>query len=182
MCAMAFQMTSLAIVYFYLGADQRKHRSSASLAFVRGIHRWPMNSLHKGPVTRKMFPFDDVIINIPGCTYPCIFGFHPGMCGHSSSSTDIIQIGTGVLTMEKYLIAKYIPYWVNTKGWEIYVNSKVELSASARIIGWYQGTLFTAETRIDDEYLTVSRRFPTHYINKRRGISDNITMYCLPWI
>ena len=39
-----------------------KHRSSASLAFVRGIHRWPVNSPHKGPVTRKMFPFDDVIM------------------------------------------------------------------------------------------------------------------------
>ena len=36
--------------------------NSASLAFVRGIHRWPVNSPHKGPVTRKMFPFDDVII------------------------------------------------------------------------------------------------------------------------
>ena len=31
----------------------RKHQSSASLAFVRGIHRWPVNSPHKGPVTRK---------------------------------------------------------------------------------------------------------------------------------
>ena len=44
------------------GADQRKHQSSASLAFVRGTHRSPVNSPHKGPVTRKMFPFDDVII------------------------------------------------------------------------------------------------------------------------
>ena len=26
------------------------------------IHRWPMNSPHKGPVTRKMFPFDNVIM------------------------------------------------------------------------------------------------------------------------
>ena len=45
-----------------IGADQRKHQSSASLAFVRGIHRRPVNSPHKGPVTRKMFPFDDVIM------------------------------------------------------------------------------------------------------------------------
>ena len=29
---------------------------------VRGIHRSPVNSPHKGPVTRKMFPFDDVIV------------------------------------------------------------------------------------------------------------------------
>ena len=48
---------------FIQGADQRKHQSSASLAFVRGIHRWPVNSSHKGPVTRKMFPFDDVIMS-----------------------------------------------------------------------------------------------------------------------
>ena len=64
MSAMASQITSLTIVYstVYSGADQRKHQSSASLAFVRGIHRWPVNSPHKGPVTWKMFPFDDVIM------------------------------------------------------------------------------------------------------------------------
>ena len=66
MSSMVCQTTSLTIVYstVYLGADQRKHQSSASLAFVRWIHRWPVNSLHKGPVTRKMFPFDDVIMKI----------------------------------------------------------------------------------------------------------------------
>ena len=40
--------------------NQRKHQSFASLAFVTGIQRWPVNSQHKRPVTRKMFPFDDV--------------------------------------------------------------------------------------------------------------------------
>ena len=65
--AMASQITSLAIVYstVYSGADQRKHQSPASLAFVWGIHRWPVNSPHKWPVTRKIFPFDDVIIYHP---------------------------------------------------------------------------------------------------------------------
>ena len=64
MSSMASQITSLAIVYSVVNSDanQRKHQSSASLAFVRGIHRWPMNSPHKWPVTRKMFPFDDVIM------------------------------------------------------------------------------------------------------------------------
>ena len=38
------------------------HQSSASLAFVWGIHRWPLHSPHKWPVTRKMLPFDDVIV------------------------------------------------------------------------------------------------------------------------
>ena len=47
----------------YAGADQRKQQSSASLALVRRIHRWPVDSLHKVPVARKMFPFDDVIMN-----------------------------------------------------------------------------------------------------------------------
>ena len=58
-------ITSLTIVYstVYSGADQRKHQSSASLAFVWGIHQWPVNSPHKWPVTRKMFPFDDVIMH-----------------------------------------------------------------------------------------------------------------------
>ena len=66
MSAIASQITSLTIVYsiFYSDADQRKHQSSASLAFVRGIHRGPVNSPHKWPVTRKMFPFDDVIMRI----------------------------------------------------------------------------------------------------------------------
>ena len=64
MSTMASQITSLTIVYspVYSGGDQRKHQSSAALAFVWGIHRWPVNSPHKGPVTRKMFPFDDVIM------------------------------------------------------------------------------------------------------------------------
>ena len=64
MGAMASQTTSLTIVYsiVYSGADQRKHQSSASLACVRGNHRGPVNSPHKWPVTRKMFPFDDVIM------------------------------------------------------------------------------------------------------------------------
>ena len=65
MSTMLSQITGVSIVCSTVcsGADQRKHQSSASLAFVRGIHRWPMNSPHKGPVTRKIFPFDDVIMN-----------------------------------------------------------------------------------------------------------------------
>ena len=57
-------ITSLTIVYstVYSDADQGKHQSSASLAFVWGIHRGQVNSAHKWPVTRKMFPFDDVIM------------------------------------------------------------------------------------------------------------------------
>ena len=64
MGTMASQITSLTIVYsiVHSGADQRKHQSSASLAFVRGIHRGPVNSPYKWPVTQKMLHLDDVIM------------------------------------------------------------------------------------------------------------------------
>ena len=64
MRAMAYQISSFTIVYsgVYSGVDQREHQSSVSLAFVRGIHRLPVNSPHKRPVTPKMFPFDDIIM------------------------------------------------------------------------------------------------------------------------
>ena len=66
MGAMASPITSLTIVFstVYSGAEQRKHQSSASLDFVRGIHRGPVNSPHKGTVTRKMLPFYDVIMSL----------------------------------------------------------------------------------------------------------------------
>ena len=62
----ASEITGVSIVYWTVcsGADQRKHQSSASLAF---------NSPQKGTVTLKMFPFDDVIMTsiftgvIPEC-------------------------------------------------------------------------------------------------------------------
>ena len=64
MTMLASQITSLTVVYsiVYSGVNQRKHQSSASLVFVREIHRRPVNFPHKWPVTRKMFPFDDVIM------------------------------------------------------------------------------------------------------------------------
>ena len=69
MGTIASQITSLTIVYstVYSDSDQGKHQSSASLAFVRGIHRGPVNSSHKLPVTRKMFLFDDVIMHPSNC-------------------------------------------------------------------------------------------------------------------
>ena len=64
MSTMTSQITSLTIVYstIYPDADQGKHQSSASRAFVWEIHWGPVNAPHKEPVTRKMFPFDDVIM------------------------------------------------------------------------------------------------------------------------
>ena len=66
MSTIASQITSVSVVCLAVcsGADQRKHQSFALLAFVKGIHRSPVKSPHKGPVTRKMFPFDDVIMRL----------------------------------------------------------------------------------------------------------------------
>ena len=66
MSTMTSHITSVSIVYSTIcsGEDERKHQSSASLAFVRGIHRSPVNSPHNGPVTRRMFPFHDVIMSL----------------------------------------------------------------------------------------------------------------------
>ena len=77
MGAIASQITSLTIGYLtvYSDADQRKHQSSASLAFVWGIHRGPVNSPHKWPVTRKMSPFDDVIMS-SGKWWPFYLGLN----------------------------------------------------------------------------------------------------------
>ena len=89
--SIASQITSLTIVYSndYPGSDQRKHQSSASLAFVRGMHRRPVNSPHKGSVTRKMFPFDDVIMS------------YEIMCGPTLSSFDYpVHPVRGPLTLD----------------------------------------------------------------------------------
>ena len=70
MSSMASQITSVSIDCSTAGpgAEQRKHQSSASPAFAWRIHRWPVSSPHKRPVTRKMFPFDDVIVI--SCIWP----------------------------------------------------------------------------------------------------------------
>ena len=64
MSTLAYKITSVSFVYSIVcsGSDQVQYQSSASLAFVRGIQRWPVNSPHKRPVTQKMFPCDDVIM------------------------------------------------------------------------------------------------------------------------
>ena len=100
--AIASQITSLTIFYStdYSGTDQSKHQSSASLAFVWGIHRGPVNSPHKWPVTRKIFPFDDVIMLLALCegihASPVIspheghvMGTYYGVIRHQCCSTEI---------------------------------------------------------------------------------------------
>ena len=127
MGAMASQITSLTIVYstVYSDADQRKHQSSASLAFVWGIHRGPVNSPHNWPVTRKKVPFDDVIMysqqgvthDIKLCMIPaendtnkttkidCLLKliqfYHMILCHHHACMCEwsLLQVGISILSM-----------------------------------------------------------------------------------
>ena len=96
MGAMVSQIPSLTIVYstVYSGVDQIKHQSSTSLDFVWGIHRWPVNSPHKWPVTRKIFPFDDVIMPTPR-----LLIHH-----HTKSSETKMQIETRSWSIEVFVI------------------------------------------------------------------------------
>ena len=78
----------------------KKHQSSASLAFVRGIRRWPVNSPHKRPVTRKMFSIDDVIMESL-ITGPCTKAGSK-MKGSRSRVADKCRLG---LTQAIFLMA-----------------------------------------------------------------------------
>ena len=92
--AMASLITSLTIVYstVYLCADQRKQQSSASLAFVWGIHRWPVNFPHKWPVTRKMFPFDYVIMVWEYLQAGCCLSYTENL-KMSQANVDHVELG-----------------------------------------------------------------------------------------
>ena len=99
MDTIASQITSLTIVYsaLYLGADQSKHQSSASLAFVWRIHRGPVNSPHKWPVTRKMSSFDDVIMNLEnGCVGAALYKFDQIL--QKTYAYDFAVLGFGFIT------------------------------------------------------------------------------------
>ena len=66
MRAMASQITGVTIVYVAFIHAQIKENIKARRywpLFVRWIHRWAINYSHKEPLTRKMFPFDNVIMN-----------------------------------------------------------------------------------------------------------------------
>ena len=125
MGAIASQITSLPIVYstVYSDEDQRKHQSSASLAFVRGIHWGPVNSPHKWPVTRKMFPFDDVIIY--------------SRCQPQA----VLEIYTFEITATFHR-AQYVEWGVFVK------TDEVNLNISARLLSftWPQGTFYSKHT------------------------------------
>ena len=106
MGTMVSQITSRTIIYstVYSGADQWKHQSSASLAFVQRIHRWPVNSPHKWPVTLKLFPSDDVIMCLVSSRYEIGFLL---MAEQGVSQLDLLLQMKHLLPLAKSLLG----YW-----------------------------------------------------------------------
>ena len=133
MSAMASQITSVSVVYstVYSGTDQRNHKSSTSLAFVWGIHRWPVNSPNKTPVIQKLFPFDDIIMSCLHDNlwyYQChqFFLFSAEikssgdqnevwLSGWYSSLTKIVDIRRQIPDIEQKNSCKYPPFCVITE-------------------------------------------------------------------
>ena len=125
---MASQTLSFTIVYstVYSGADQRKHQSPASLAFVRGIPRWPVNPPHIGLVTRKMFPFDDVIMVVHLKKYHA--NFHPFFSLIQVELPAFFQVySNGTWAILMFLYSPYkelIKQWPPTRNFDnIYINA-----------------------------------------------------------
>ena len=158
MGAIASQITSLTIVYstVYSGADQSKHQSSAALAFVWGIHRGPMNSPHKWPVTRKMFPFDDVIMYATTLAAIVLFvhehnkgsnrhpnGLHKGdRCSDSKNNTRFVLKNLSLLHIRNMHLLDQIIIFViernDTVHYQIYFDkyAKYTYFRLLRILNW----------------------------------------------
>ena len=142
--AIASQITSFTIVYstVYSDADQRKHQSSASLAFVRGIHRGPVNFPHKWPVTRKMFPFDDVIMkNHNLCTTSILFH-----CQSWPRPTQIVFIVTSMAVVWLNRIRAWVIYYIFYMMWLCNTWNSVVVQVTSLIKRW-QNTLQTINDR-----------------------------------
>ena len=81
----------------------KKTSKSLSLAFVRGINRWPVNSPHKWPVTWKMFSLDDIIMGINS------LAFYDGLL-----SFVIVGLGWGLLKF-CLLFSPSVTFWISLK-------------------------------------------------------------------
>ena len=141
---MASQINSLTIVSstVYAGADQRKHQSSASLAFVRGIHRWLVNSPHRWPVTRKMFPFDDVIMKISNISFA---GKAKNPCWFKTWTELVLQVLMKFETccIQDFLQSPFDVHWgVNNAGMQCPLNDHSNMHAGDGSCHWWYSQYF----------------------------------------
>ena len=150
MSAMASQITCVSIVYSAVssGADQSKHQSSASLAFVRGIHRWPANSPHKGSATRKLFHLMTSSCYVPcGNTETNVFP----TATNTFRETMICTHNISMKTLQEKLILPITPDIQDSLS--MFFNKVIEVFASAAV--WL--TVKLAFFLIEKCYFTMNR-------------------------
>ena len=106
---MVSKMTGVSIVYsmFVHARIKKTHQSSAPLAFVRGVHRWPVNSPHKGSVTRKMITFADVIATTDSSPWAQLKQFHNLRETFSGSSPSVVK---HILTLDRAILGPQITW------------------------------------------------------------------------
>ena len=164
MSAMYSQITGVLIIYLAVcsGADQRKHQSSASLAFVRGSHRWMLNSPCKGPVTRKMFPL--MTLSYVLVVFDIHYGSHQEVKRKSASMTSLTVINDNLfccLTKQVNLqLSRMKATKISAKYYDIYlcfvyasINKKTHVyimmvsgSPPCESLGLYSGYSLSAKT------------------------------------
>ena len=140
------------------GPDQRKHLSSASLAFVSGIHRRPVNSPHKGLVTRKMFPFDDVIMQTPEVVF---------MATSSATSDDKLGI------METFMLGCLL--WVHS--YKLTVMERAS-TVSCKIYVYLQWRILKIYKGLKAEIISTLHRFDVSRIIEEQRQEDVLLRRC----
>ena len=127
MGAIASQITSFTIVYstVYSDADQGKHQSSASVAFVRWIHRGPVNSPHKWPVTRKMFPFEDVIMEAGPC-FNLVYQFGSSVSKQHDRNKSAIHTESAIFDKVYFNTSQYELWCITRLEWWLLGPSQYE--------------------------------------------------------
>ena len=127
MSTMASQIISLSIVCSTVcsGADQRKTSKLRVTGLCVGNSPEPVNSPHKGPVTRKMFPFDDVIMQSPLVQVLTCRFLTPTLCLNLCWLVSIRSQGTNfidILFEILFFFHRQECFWKCLKMWAIFVR------------------------------------------------------------
>ena len=176
--AIASQITDISIAYSTVcsGADQRKHQSSASLTFVSWIHRWPANFPHKGPVTREMLLFDDVIMLE---SYPLLLLSDFILCCYCRTLSSAVIVGlyplllllASLRQLQVTHITAIAALWPN---WPIQPLDNMEIiSCSGPIMTSSNGNIFRVTGPLCGEFIG-------HRWNPSTKASD-AGLWCFPW-
>ena len=161
MTTVAFQITSRTIVYsiVYSGADQRKHQSSASLAFVRRIHRGRWIPRTKGQLRGKCFHL---------MTSSC--NARHGVL----DSGDLITSNHGLSTLDVQWVAQISSesrFWLDNR----LFNSLSIWNVSAPLIRWHHLNLFHTWIYFIGKYLRVCSSHGL-FLVLPQPMRDNVTM------